>query len=80
MEHRSQSLTASHRARRAAIEEQLRAATNERIRLMKESELARADADYNRRLAEIQQAASGADILSAPIVFGTLSVTSGRSA
>ncbi len=79
VEHRSQSLTASHRARRAAIDEQLRAATNDKIRLMKESELARADADYNRRLAEIQQAASGADILSAPIVFGTLVVTKGAN-
>ena len=45
--------------------------------MMKESELARADADYNRRLTEIQRAANGADILSVPIVFGTLVVTKG---
>ena len=74
VEHRSQSLTASHRARRAVIEEQLRSATNEKIRLMKESELARADADFNRRMAEIQRSVDAADILATPVVFGTMAV------
>jgi ERCC4-related helicase len=74
VEHRSQSLTASHRARRAVIEEQLRSATNEKIRLMKESELARAEADFNRRMAEIQRSVDAADILATPVVFGTMAV------
>lgn len=75
VEHRIQSLTVSHRARRAAVEEQVARATNDKIRLMKESELGRANADFNRREAELQQAANGGDIRATPIVFGTISVT-----
>ena len=76
VEHRSQSLTASHRARRAAIEEQLRSATNEKIRLMKSSQLARAEADFERRIAEIQRSVDAADILATPVVFGMIEVGS----
>lgn len=75
VEHRSQSLTASHRARRAVIEGQLGAVTDEKIRLMRESELARADADFSRRIEEMRCSVDAADILSTPVVFGTLDVT-----
>jgi len=74
IDHRIQSLTVSHRARRNAIEDQIARATNEKIRLMKESELLRANADYDRRMAELEQAASSGDISAIPVVFGTLSV------
>jgi superfamily II DNA or RNA helicase/uncharacterized protein YuzE len=74
VDHRIQSLTVSHRARCKAIEDQIVRATNEKIRLMKESELLRANADYDRRLAELRQAASSGDIRSVPVVFGTLMV------
>ncbi len=43
---------------------------------MKESELARANADFGRRREETQRAASSADILTSPVVFGTILVTS----
>lgn len=75
VEHRVQSLTISHRARCRAIEDQVARATNDKIRLMKESELARANADFNRRIAELQQAANSGDIRAAPVVFGILSVS-----
>jgi SNF2 family DNA or RNA helicase len=74
VEHRIQSLGVSHRARRAAIEDQIARATNEKIRLMKESELARADTDFDRRMAELNQAANSGDIRATPIVFGTIAV------
>lgn len=77
VEHRVQSLTVSHRARRQAIEDQLMSATNEKIRTMKESELARAEADYGRRISELQQAASSGDIRATPTVFGTITITKG---
>jgi hypothetical protein len=79
VEHRIQSLTVSHRARAKAIEDQVDRATNDKIRLMKQSELARANADYNRRSAELQQAAEGGDIHATPILFGTIAVTKRRS-
>ncbi|MET3842039.1 helicase-related protein [Bradyrhizobium sp. OAE829] len=74
-DHRVQSLTASHRARCKTIEDQIARATNEKIRLMKESELARANADFNRRIKELNLAAGSGDIRTAPVVFGTIAVT-----
>lgn len=76
--HRIQSLTVSHQARCRAIEDQIARATNERIRLMKDSELARANADFNTRLAELQATASSADIHAVPVVFGTLAIERGN--
>lgn len=75
VEHRLQSLTVSHRARCRAIEDQISRATNDKIRLMKQSELARANADFNRRIAELQQAANSGDIRAMPVVFGTVTIT-----
>ncbi len=73
-EHRIQSLTVSHRARCKALEDQVARATNDKIRLMKESELARANADFNRRMSELQEAANTGDIRATPVVLGTISV------
>jgi hypothetical protein len=75
VEHRIQSLSVSHRTRCKAIEDQVARATNDKIRLMKESELARANVDFNRRMAELQQAASSGDIRAVAVLFGTISVT-----
>jgi ATP-dependent helicase HepA len=73
-EHRVQSLTVSHRARIQALEEQLVKATNEKIRVMKQSELARADADFDRRVAELREAGNTGDIRTTPVLFGTVIV------
>lgn len=77
--HRIQSLTVSHEARCRAIEDQLGRATNDKIRLMKESELIRANADFQRRLDELQATAGSADISTTPLVFGKLSIESGTA-
>jgi ATP-dependent helicase HepA len=74
-EHRIQSLNISHQARCKVIEEQIARATNEKIRLMKESELARANADYNTRLAQLQTAAKSGDIRATPLTIGTVTVS-----
>ncbi len=75
VEHRLQSLTVSHRARCKAIGDQILRATNEKIRIMKESELFRANTDFDRRMAELQEAANSGDIRTTPVVVGTISVT-----
>ncbi|UFW77934.1 DEAD/DEAH box helicase [Rhizobium sp. SU303] len=75
VELRVQSLTVSHRARCKAIEDQLARATNEKIRLMKESELGRAQVDFERRMDELRRAAATGDIRVSPVVFGMLTVT-----
>lgn len=74
VELRVQSLTVSHRARCKAIEDQLARATNDKIRLMKESELGRAQVDFERRMEELRRAAATGDIRVSPVVFGMLSV------
>jgi hypothetical protein len=77
-EHRVQSLSVSHRARVRTLEDQLATATNERIRRMKEAELARAHADFERRVSELRDAGNTGDIRAAPITLGTISVRSER--
>jgi superfamily II DNA or RNA helicase/uncharacterized protein YuzE len=79
VDHRVQSLKVSHRARCKTIEDQIARATNEKIRLMKESELLRANADYDRRMAELQQAGNSGDIRTLPVVFGTLTISAAKS-
>lgn len=79
LEHRVQSLTVSHHARCKVIEDQLARATNDKIRRMKMSELARAQADFDRRIEELRRAASTSDIRVMPVVFGTLTVTRASS-
>ncbi|WP_029972132.1 helicase-related protein [Paraburkholderia graminis] len=71
---RIQSLTASYRARKALLEEQIARATNERIGVMKHAELERAQADFDRRIAELTVAADGGDIRATPAVFGVIEV------
>ena len=75
VEYRVQSLSVSHRARRRAIEDQLARATNEKIRIMKKSELARAEVDFERRMEELKRAAATGDIRVSPVVFGAITVT-----
>lgn len=75
VEHRIQSLSVSHQARCKAIEDQIERATDDKIRLMKESELSRANADADRRMEELEQMANSGDIRATPVVIGTLSLT-----
>ena len=74
-EFRVQSLTASHRSRCKTIEDQVLRATNEKIRLTKESELVRANIDFDRRIVELRSAANSSDIRAIPVMFGTIMVT-----
>ncbi|WP_119157856.1 DEAD/DEAH box helicase [Caldimonas tepidiphila] len=71
---RIQSLSASFGARRTVLEEQLRKATNEKIRVMKAAELERAKVDFDVRVAELRRAAESGDIKASPAVFGVLEV------
>jgi ATP-dependent helicase HepA len=75
VEHRIQSLTVSHEVRCKAIANQIAGATDDRIRVMKEAELGRAKADFDRRMTDLRQSANSADVVAAPVVFGTISVT-----
>jgi SNF2 family DNA or RNA helicase len=70
IEQRVQSLGISHRARCSLLNDQIAAATNDKIQLMKQSELGRANADFQRCKDELDQAARSADVHAAPVVVG----------
>lgn len=76
-EYRVQSLTVSHRARVHSLEEQLTKATNVKIRIMKQSELARSHADFDRHVAELREAGNTGDIRATPVLFGTVILGAG---
>lgn len=71
---RIQSLTASFTARKALLEEQIGRATNDKIRVMKQAELERAQVDLDIRISALRRAAESGDIRATPAVFGVLEV------
>jgi hypothetical protein len=75
IEQRVQSLTVSHQARCSLLNDQITTATNDKIRLMKKSELARANADFTRRKDELALAAKSGDVHATLAVAGFISIT-----
>lgn len=71
---RRQSLSASHAARMAILQGQLQKATDGKIRLMKQSEIANAEADFTRRMNELDQAEQQVDMNAQPVAFGVMVV------
>ena len=74
VQHRRQSLSVSHRARCKLLQDQIGNATNDKIRRMKESELARANSDYKDRIAQLEKLAESADIHFTPVIHGSLKI------
>lgn len=66
------SLDITHTARIALLEEQRDSATDARIRRMRESQIEAAKRDYERRAAELKQAAEQGDIIAEAVAFGVL--------
>jgi hypothetical protein len=73
--YRRESLTTSHRARIALLEEQLSQATNEKIQKMRRSQIAAAEADYARRIQELDIAVERADIVAGPVAYGVIEIS-----
>ena len=76
-EYRRESLATSHRARIALLEEQLKQATNEKIQKMRQSQIAAAEADYARRIQDLDIAMERADVTAGPVAYGILQVSLG---
>jgi len=72
VEQRIQSLTISHQARRQLLEGQVNSASNDKIRIMKQSELSRANNDFDLRLVKLKQSAESGDIHATRVVIGTV--------
>ncbi len=69
-----QSLTASHTARKSILQGQLQSATNEKICLMRKSQCESAEADFVRRMADLDKAELQADLTARPVAFGVMVV------
>ena len=74
VQHRMHSLQVSHRARCGALKDRIDRATEPRIRRMREAELARANDDCERRVAELERLAESADIHATLAVAGTMQI------
>ena len=69
-----ESLSTSHRARIGLLEEQLAQASNENIQKMRRSQIATAQADYERHVQELDSATERADIITEPVAYGVLRI------
>jgi SNF2 family DNA or RNA helicase len=76
-EYRRESLSTSHQARIALLQEQLSQATNEKIQKMRRSQIAAAEADYARRIQDLDIAVERADIVASPVAYGVMLVEAG---
>jgi hypothetical protein len=80
IEHKRQSLTVSHRARLAVLNDSLNSNPDEGIRRMRQSEISKADADYRRHMEDFDEAEKKADLEFMPLVYGVLRVKEGSDA
>lgn len=71
---RRRSLSTSHAARMSILRGQLRSATNDKIRLMRQSQCESAESDFARRMAELDKAELQADLTARPVAFGVMVV------
>ena len=76
-EYRRVSLSTSHQARIALLEEQLQQTSNEKIQKMRESQIASAEADYARRTQELDIAMERADIIAGAVAYGVITIENG---
>jgi len=77
-EYRRESLTTSHRARVALLHEQLNQTADEKIRRMRQSQIDAAEADYARRIQDLDIAMERADIIAEPVAYGIIHVERGE--
>ena len=73
-EFRRESLSTSHQARIALLEEQLRQASNEKIQKMRQSQITTAEADFARRIQDLDIAMERADVIAEPVAYGVIQI------
>ena len=76
--YRRESLSTSHRARLALLQEQLNQTSDEKLQRMRRSQMDAAQADYERRVQELDRAMKRADIIAEPVAYGTLVAEEGE--
>ncbi len=76
-QYRRESLTISHKARMALLNDQLMQATNDKIKRMRQAQIDAAEADYARRIQDLDIAMERADITAQPVAYGVISIDGG---
>ena len=71
---RRESLSTSHRARLALLQDQLDQTGNENLQRMRRSQIETAEADYQRRIQELDRAMERVDIITEPVAYGVLRI------
>ena len=79
VDYRRESLTTSHQARVAMLEDRLANATNDKILRMRQAQLTSAGVDFQRHVAELEQAVSRADLNAEPVAYGVVIVSPGQA-
>lgn len=77
VQYRKESLQKSHQARITQLRDKLAQVRDEKIIRMYQSQIDSAEADFNRRMEEIEKAASVADISTQPVAFGVIMIEEG---
>ena len=72
--YRRESLSTSHKARLGLLNEQLEQANDEKIQRMRLSQIESAEADYARRIEELDLAIERADVVHEPVAYGVLTI------
>jgi ATP-dependent helicase HepA len=72
--YRRESLTTSHRARIALLEEQHNQTNDQKIQKMRLSQIAAAEADYTRRIQDLDIAMERADLTAQPVAYGVIKI------
>ena len=70
--YRRESLSTSHQARLALLQEQLTQTSDEKLQRMRRSQIDAAQADYERRVQELDRALRTADIIAELVAYGSL--------
>jgi ATP-dependent helicase HepA len=78
-EYRRESLSTSHRSRLILFEEQLKNASDEKIKRMRQSQILAAEADYKRHIQDIDIAVRKADIIADLVAIGILYIEGGNN-
>jgi hypothetical protein len=73
-QYRRESLSTSHRARTALLQEQLNSSEDDKIRRMRQSQVDSAESDYARHIQDLDIAIERADIIAKPVAYGILVV------
>ena len=72
--YRRESLSTSHQAWLALLQEQLEQTSEEKLQRMRKSQIETAEADYERRIQDLDTAVERADILAEPVAYGVMKV------